>query len=155
MKKSIYILTVLSLASCTVIKSGFSSYDPYENVVIKRKIEKKVEKKEILEKVTPKKIEKEDVITKVIETKEEELKPVVIDTQSEVILKRFKQDYGLIESNETIKRLTREYITKIQEKTHKKVRVAEFLLQVNKVIKETKTKSYTLAITRVLNNWSK
>lgn len=149
MDKIIYILAILSFASCTVIRSGFSSYDPYENVVIKRNIEKKVEKsiekKDVKE--TPKRIEKIEI--------KEELKPIVIDMQSEVILKRFKQDYGLIESNETIKRLTKEYVEKIQEKTNKNVRVPEFLLQVNKVIKETKTKSYTLAITRVLNNWSK
>lgn len=154
MRKIALMIALASLVSCTGLKSEFSSYDPYEKVVLNNKTETIKTNKKEKQTITKTSVEKnEKVVNKI--NYNEELKPVIIDSQSEYILKRLKQDYSLIESNETIKRLTKEYIEKIQKSVNKNIRVPEFLSKVNKIIKETKTKSYTLAVTRVLNNWSK
>ena len=64
-----------------------------------------------------------------------------------------KDTYGLVESKEDIKRKTIEAIMKLRKEKNEKVSVQQFLLQVHKVIKESQTKSYTMAVTRVISNW--
>lgn len=150
MKKVVYIVILLNLVSCMYIKSELSFYDPYENISIKKDKIEKIKKIEKFEEKKPK--IRKVVVEKKVEEKEE-LKPIMIDSQTKYILKRIKSDYSLIESEETIERLTKEYATRIQEKTKKNINILKFISEVHKVVKETKMKSYTLAVTRVLNNW--
>lgn len=150
MKKVVYIVILLNLVSCMYIKSELSFYDPYENISIKKD---KIEKNKKIEKVEEKKPEIRKVLVEKKVEEKEELKPIMIDSQTKYILKRIKSDYSLIESEETIERLTKEYATRIQEKTKKNINILKFISEVHKVVKETKMKSYTLAVTRVLNNW--
>lgn len=87
--------------------------------------------------------------------KEEPIKPVVLTRDIKEILRAIKKDYNLVESNDDIERKTVEGLTRLRKETNKNITPAELLKEIHKVIKETNTKSYTMAISRVLNNWSK
>lgn len=199
MKKIIYISTIIILAtSCTALRNATSTYDPYENRVVKYYgketntvgtsiyesiVEKAVDivydtKKNISNKaneVTEKKQEQvqkkveqntEQVVNKVeknteqiIKTEEKELniklEDIVFTQQEKTILELFKTEYNLVESKEDIIRKTKESILQISKKNNKKIKNLEFIKEVNEVLKTTKTKSYTLAVTRVINGWNK
>lgn len=87
--------------------------------------------------------------------KEEPIKPVVLTRDIKEILRAIKKDYNLVESNDDIERKTVEGLTRLRKENNKNITPAELLKEIHKVIKETNTKSYTMAISRVLNNWSK
>lgn len=87
--------------------------------------------------------------------REEPIKPVVLTRDIKEILRAIKKDYNLVESNDDIERKTVEGLTRLRKETNKNITPAELLKEIHKVIKETNTKSYTMAISRVLNNWSK
>ena len=80
-------------------------------------------------------------------------KPIVLEQNEVKLMELLKDTYGLVESKEDIKRKTIEAIMKLRKEKNEKVSVQQFLLQVHKVIKESQTKSYTMAVTRVISNW--
>lgn len=181
-KKLVLLALILSITSCTGFKGVISPNDPYKNVVLRRKVEykEKVEKPRnndiskmiVVKKEEPKpkpKVESLDNIISVkkpkpkVESldniisvkKEEPIKPVVLTRDIKEILRAIKKDYNLVESNDDIERKTVEGLTRLRKETNKNITPAELLKEIHKVIKETNTKSYTMAISRVLNNWSK
>lgn len=167
-KKLVLLVLILSITSCTGFKGVISPNDPYKNVVLRKKLEhtEKVEKPRnndiskmiVVKKEEPKqkpkpKVESLDNIISV--KKEEPIKPVVLTRDIKEILRAIKKDYNLVESNDDIERKTVEGLTRLRKETNKNITPAELLKEIHKVIKETNTKSYTMAISRVLNNWSK
>ncbi|WP_308557742.1 hypothetical protein [uncultured Sneathia sp.] len=181
-KKLVLLALILSITSCTGFKGVISHNDPYKNVVLRKKVEykEKVEKPRnndiskmiVVKKEEPKpkpKVESLDNIISVkkpkpkVESldniisvkKEEPIKPVVLTRDIKEILRAIKKDYNLVESNDDIERKTVEGLTRLRKETNKNITPAELLKEIHKVIKETNTKSYTMAISRVLNNWSK
>lgn len=181
-KKLVLLALILSITSCTGFKGVISHNDPYKNVVLRKKLEhiEKVEKPRnndiskmiVVKKEEPKpkpKVESLDNIISVkkpkpkVESldniisvkKEEPIKPVVLTRDIKEILRAIKKDYNLVESNDDIERKTVEGLTRLRKETNKNITPAELLKEIHKVIKETNTKSYTMAISRVLNNWSK
>ncbi|WP_288867586.1 hypothetical protein [uncultured Sneathia sp.] len=181
-KKLVLLALILSITSCTGFKGVISPNDPYKNVVLRKKLEhtEKVEKPRnndiskmiVVKKEEPKpkpKVESLDNIISVKKTKpkvesldniisvkkEEPIKPVVLTRDIKEILRAIKKDYNLVESNDDIERKTVEGLTRLRKETNKNITPAELLKEIHKVIKETNTKSYTMAISRVLNNWSK
>lgn len=183
-KKLVLLVLILSITSCTGFKGVISHNDPYKNVVLRKKLEhtEKVEKPRnndiskmiVVKKEEPKlkpkpKVESLDNIISVkkpkpkVESldniisvkKEEPIKPVVLTRDIKEILRAIKKDYNLVESNDDIERKTVEGLTRLRKETNKNITPAELLKEIHKVIKETNTKSYTMAISRVLNNWSK
>lgn len=181
-KKLVLLVLILSITSCTGFKGVISPNDPYKNVVLRKKLEhtEKVEKPRnndiskmiVVKKEEPKpkpKVESLDNIISVKKTKpnvesldniisvkkEEPIKPVVLTRDIKEILRAIKKDYNLVESNDDIERKTVEGLTRLRKETNKNITPAELLKEIHKVIKETNTKSYTMAISRVLNNWSK
>ena len=181
-KKLVLLALILSITSCTGFKGVISPNDPYKNVVLRKKLEytEKVEKPRnndiskmiVVKKEEPKpkpKVESLDNIISVkkpkpkVESldniisvkKEEPIKPVVLTRDIKEILRAIKKDYNLVESNDDIERKTVEGLTRLRKETNKNITPAELLKEIHKVIKETNTKSYTMAISRVLNNWSK
>lgn len=183
-KKLVLLALILSITSCTGFKGVISPNDPYKNVVLRKKLEhtEKVEKPRnndiskmiVVKKEEPKqkpkpKVESLDKIISVKKTKpkvesldniisvkrEEPIKPVVLTRDIKEILRAIKKDYNLVESNDDIERKTVEGLTRLRKETNKNITPAELLKEIHKVIKETNTKSYTMAISRVLNNWSK
>lgn len=181
-KKLVLLVLILSITSCTGFKGVISPNDPYKNVVLRKKLEhtEKVEKPRnndiskmiVVKKEEPKpkpKVESLDNIISVkkpkpkVESldniisvkKEEPIKPVVLTREIKEILRAIKKDYNLVESNDDIERKTVEGLTRLRKETNKNITPAELLKEIHKVIKETNTKSYTMAISRVLNNWSK
>ena len=181
-KKLVLLALILSITSCTGFKGVISHNDPYKNVVLRKKVEykEKVEKPRnndiskmiVVKKEEPKpkpKVESLDNIISVkkpkpkVESldniisvkKEEPIKPVVLIRDIKEILRAIKKDYNLVESNDDIERKTVEGLTRLRKETNKNITPAELLKEIHKVIKETNTKSYTMAISRVLNNWSK
>lgn len=183
-KKLVLLALILSITSCTGFKGVISPNDPYKNVVLRKKVEykEKVEKPRnndiskmiVVKKEEPKpkpkpKVESLDNIISVkkpkpkVESldniisvkKEEPIKPVVLTRDIKEILRAIKKDYNLVESNDDIERKTVEGLTRLRKETNKNITPAELLKEIHKVIKETNTKSYTMAISRVLNNWSK
>lgn len=181
-KKLVLLVLILSITSCTGFKGVISHNDPYKNVVLRKKLEhiEKVEKPRnndiskmiVVKKEEPKpkpKVESLDNIISVKKTKpkvesldniisvkkEEPIKPVVLTRDIKEILRAIKKDYNLVESNDDIERKTVEGLTRLRKETNKNITPAELLKEIHKVIKETNTKSYTMAISRVLNNWSK
>ena len=183
-KKLVLLALILSITSCTGFKGVISHNDPYKNVVLRKKMEhtEKVEKPrnndiskmKVVKKEEPKpkpkpKVESLDNIISVKKPKpkvesldniisvkrEEPIKPVVLTRDIKEILRAIKKDYNLVESNDDIERKTVEGLTRLRKETNKNITPAELLKEIHKVIKETNTKSYTMAISRVLNNWSK
>lgn len=181
-KKLVLLVLILSITSCTGFKGVISPNDPYKNVVLRKKLEhtEKVEKPRnndiskmiVVKKEEPKpkpKVESLDNIISVKKTKpkvesldniisvkkEEPIKPVVLTRDIKEILRAIKKDYNLVESNDDIERKTVEGLTRLRKETNKNITPAELLKEIHKVIKETNTKSYTMTISRVLNNWSK
>lgn len=183
-KKLVLLALILSITSCTGFKGVISPNDPYKNVVLRKKLEhtEKVEKPRnndiskmiVVKKEEPKpkpkpKVESLDNIISVKKPKpkvesldniisvkrEEPIKPVVLTRDIKEILRAIKKDYNLVESNDDIERKTVEGLTRLRKETNKNITPAELLKEIHKVIKETNTKSYTMAISRVLNNWSK
>lgn len=183
-KKLVLLVLILSITSCTGFKGVISPNDPYKNVVLRKKLEhtEKVEKPRnndiskmiVVKKEEPKpkpkpKVESLDNIISVKKPKpkvesldniisvkrEEPIKPVVLTRDIKEILRAIKKDYNLVESNDDIERKTVEGLTRLRKETNKNITPAELLKEIHKVIKETNTKSYTMAISRVLNNWSK
>lgn len=181
-KKLVLLALILSITSCTGFKGVISPNDPYKNVVLRKKLEhtEKVEKTRnndiskmiVVKKEEPKpkpKVESLDNIISVKKPKpkvesldniisvkrEEPIKPVVLTRDIKEILRAIKKDYNLVESNDDIERKTVEGLTRLRKETNKNITPAELLKEIHKVIKETNTKSYTMAISRVLNNWSK
>lgn len=181
-KKLVLLALILSITSCAGFKGVISHNDPYKNVVLRKKVEykEKVEKPRnndiskmiVVKKEEPKpkpKVESLDNIISVkkpkpkVESldniisvkKEEPIKPVVLTRDIKEILRAIKKDYNLVESNDDIERKTVEGLTRLRKETNKNITPAELLKEIHKVIKETNTKSYTMAISRVLNNWSK
>lgn len=183
-KKLVLLVLILSITSCTGFKGVISPNDPYKNVVLRKKVEykEKVEKPHnndiskmiVVKKEEPKpkpkpRVESLDKIISVKKTKpkvesldniisvkrEEPIKPVVLTRDIKEILRAIKKDYNLVESNDDIERKTVEGLTRLRKETNKNITPAELLKEIHKVIKETNTKSYTMAISRVLNNWSK
>lgn len=181
-KKLVLLALILSITSCTGFKGVISHNDPYKNVVLRKKLEytEKVEKPRnndiskmiVVKKEEPKpkpKVESLDNIISVKKPKpkvesldniisvkrEEPIKPVVLTRDIKEILRAIKKDYNLVESNDDIERKTVEGLTRLRKETNKNITPAELLKEIHKVIKETNTKSYTMAISRVLNNWSK
>ena len=167
-KKLVLLVLILSITSCTGFKGVISPNDPYKNVVLRKKLEhtEKVEKPRnndiskmiVVKKEEPKPKPKPRVesLDKIISVKKEEpIKPVVLTRDIKEILRAIKKDYNLVESNDDIERKTVEGLTRLRKETNKNITPAELLKEIHKVIKETNTKSYTMAISRVLNNWSK
>lgn len=163
-KKLVLLVLILSITSCTGFRGVISHNDPYKNVVLRKKVEhtEKVEKprnNDISKMIVVKKEEpkpKVESLDKIISVKKEEpIKPVVLTRDIKEILRAIKKDYNLVESNEDMERKTVEGLTKLRKETNKNITPAELLKEIHKVIKETNTKSYTMAISRVLNNWSK
>lgn len=163
-KKLVLLVLILSITSCTGFKGVISHNDPYKNVVLRKKMEhtEKVEKprnNDISKMIVVKKEEpkpKVESLDKIISVKKEEpIKPVVLTRDIKEILRAIKKDYNLVESNDDIERKTVEGLTRLRKETNKNITPAELLKEIHKVIKETNTKSYTMAISRVLNNWSK
>ena len=181
-KKLVLLALILSITSCTGFKGVISPNDPYKNVVLRKKLEytEKVEKPRnndiskmiVVKKEEPKpkpKVESLDNIISVKKPKpkvesldniisvkrEEPIKPVILTRDIKEILRAIKKDYNLVESNDDIERKTVEGLTRLRKETNKNITPAELLKEIHKVIKETNTKSYTMAISRVLNNWSK
>lgn len=181
-KKLVLLALILSITSCTGFKGVISHNDPYKNVVLRKKLEhiEKVEKPRnndiskmiVVKKEEPKpkpKVESLDNIISVKKPKpkvesldniisvkrEEPIKPVILTRDIKEILRAIKKDYNLVESNDDIERKTVEGLTILRKETNKNITPAELLKEIHKVIKETNTKSYTMAISRVLNNWSK
>lgn len=145
-KKLVLLVLILSITSCTGFKGVISPNDPYKNVVLRKKLEhtEKVEKPR-----------NNDISKMIVVKKEEPIKPVVLTRDIKEILRAIKKDYNLVESNDDIERKTVEGLTRLRKETNKNITPAELLKEIHKVIKETNTKSYTMAISRVLNNWSK
>lgn len=165
-KKLVLLVLILSITSCTGFKGVISHNDPYKNVVLRKKMEhtEKVEKprnNDISKMIVVKKEEskpkpKVESLDNIISVKKEEpIKPVVLTRDIKEILRAIKKDYNLVESNDDIERKTVEGLTRLRKETNKNITPAELLKEIHKVIKETNTKSYTMAISRVLNNWSK
>lgn len=183
-KKLVLLVLILSITSCTGFKGVISHNDPYKNVVLRKKMEhtEKVEKPRnndiskmiVVKKEEPKPKPKVESLDKIISVKKEEpkpkaesldniisvkkeepIKPVVLTRDIKEILRAIKKDYNLVESNDDIERKTVEGLTRLRKETNKNITPAELLKEIHKVIKETNTKSYTMAISRVLNNWSK
>lgn len=165
-KKLVLLVLILSITSCTGFKGVISPNDPYKNVVLRRKVEykEKVEKPRnndiskmiVVKKEEPKPKPKVESLDNIISVKKEEpIKPVVLTRDIKEILRAIKKDYNLVESNDDIERKTVEGLTRLRKETNKNITPAELLKEIHKVIKETNTKSYTMAISRVLNNWSK
>ena len=126
-----------------------------DNIISVKKPRPKVESLDnIISVKKPKpKVESLDNIISV--KREEPIKPVVLTRDIKEILRAIKKDYNLVESNDDIERKTVEGLTRLRKETNKNITPAELLKEIHKVIKETNTKSYTMAISRVLNNWSK
>lgn len=165
-KKLVLLVLILSITSCTGFKGVISPNDPYKNVVLRKKLEhiEKVEKPRnndiskmiVVKKEEPKPKPKVESLDNIISVKREEpIKPVVLTRDIKEILRAIKKDYNLVESNDDIERKTVEGLTRLRKETNKNITPAELLKEIHKVIKETNTKSYTMAISRVLNNWSK
>lgn len=181
-KKLVLLVLILSITSCTGFKGVISPNDPYKNVVLRKKLEhtEKVEKPRnndiskmiVVKKEEPKPKPKVESLDSIISVKkprpkvesldniisvkrEEPIKPVVLTRDIKEILRAIKKDYNLVESNDDIERKTVEGLTRLRKETNKNITPAELLKEIHKVIKETNTKSYTMAISRVLNNWSK
>lgn len=165
-KKLVLLALILSITSCTGFKGVISHNDPYKNVVLRKKLEhiEKVEKPRnndiskmiVVKKEEPKPKPKVESLDNIISVKKEEpIKPVVLTRDIKEILRAIKKDYNLVESNDDIERKTVEGLTRLRKETNKNITPAELLKEIHKVIKETNTKSYTMAISRVLNNWSK
>lgn len=165
-KKLVLLVLILSITSCTGFKGVISPNDPYKNVVLRKKLEhiEKVEKPRnndiskmiVVKKEEPKPKPKVESLDNIISVKKEEpIKPVVLTRDIKEILRAIKKDYNLVESNDDIERKTVEGLTRLRKETNKNITPAELLKEIHKVIKETNTKSYTMAISRVLNNWSK
>lgn len=165
-KKLVLLALILSITSCTGFKGVISHNDPYKNVVLRKKVEykEKVEKPRnndiskmiVVKKEEPKPKPKVESLDNIISVKREEpIKPVVLTRDIKEILRAIKKDYNLVESNDDIERKTVEGLTRLRKETNKNITPAELLKEIHKVIKETNTKSYTMAISRVLNNWSK
>lgn len=165
-KKLVLLALILSITSCTGFKGVISPNDPYKNVVLRKKLEhtEKVEKPRnndiskmiVVKKEEPKPKPKVESLDNIISLKKEEpIKPVVLTRDIKEILRAIKKDYNLVESNDDIERKTVEGLTRLRKETNKNITPAELLKEIHKVIKETNTKSYTMAISRVLNNWSK
>lgn len=183
-KKLVLLVLILSITSCTGFRGVISHNDPYKNVVLRKKVEhtEKVEKPRnndiskmiVVKKEEPKPKPKVESLDKIISVKKEEpkpkaesldniisvkkeepIKPVVLTRDIKEILRAIKKDYNLVESNDDIERKTVEGLTRLRKETNKNITPAELLKEIHKVIKETNTKSYTMAISRVLNNWSK
>lgn len=181
-KKLVLLALILSITSCTGFKGVISPNDPYKNVVLRKKLEhtEKVEKTRnndiskmiVVKKEEPKPKPKVESLDSIISVKkprpkvesldniisvkrEEPIKPVVLTRDIKEILRAIKKDYNLVESNDDIERKTVEGLTRLRKETNKNITPAELLKEIHKVIKETNTKSYTMAISRVLNNWSK
>ncbi|WP_288778274.1 hypothetical protein [uncultured Sneathia sp.] len=165
-KKLVLLALILSITSCTGFKGVISPNDPYKNVVLRKKLEhtEKVEKPRnndiskmiVVKKEEPKPKPKVESLDNIISVKKEEpIKPVVLTRDIKEILRAIKKDYNLVESNDDIERKTVEGLTRLRKETNKNITPAELLKEIHKVIKETNTKSYTMAISRVLNNWSK
>lgn len=165
-KKLVLLVLILSITSCTGFKGVISPNDPYKNVVLRKKLEhtEKVEKPRnndiskmiVVKKEEPKPKPRVESLDKIISVKKEEpIKPVVLTRDIKEILRAIKKDYNLVESNDDIERKTVEGLTRLRKETNKNITPAELLKEIHKVIKETNTKSYTMAISRVLNNWSK
>lgn len=165
-KKLVLLALILSITSCTGFKGVISPNDPYKNVVLRKKVEykEKVEKPRnndiskmiVVKKEEPKPKPKVESLDNIISVKKEEpIKPVVLTRDIKEILRAIKKDYNLVESNDDIERKTVEGLTRLRKETNKNITPAELLKEIHKVIKETNTKSYTMAISRVLNNWSK
>lgn len=181
-KKLVLLALILSITSCTGFKGVISHNDPYKNVVLRKKLEytEKVEKPRnndiskmiVVKKEEPKPKPKVESLDSIISVKkprpkvesldniisvkrEEPIKPVVLTRDIKEILRAIKKDYNLVESNDDIERKTVEGLTRLRKETNKNITPAELLKEIHKVIKETNTKSYTMAISRVLNNWSK
>ena len=126
-----------------------------DNIISVKKPKPKVESLDnIISVKKPKpKVESLDNIISV--KREEPIKPVILTRDIKEILRAIKKDYNLVESNDDIERKTVEGLTRLRKETNKNITPAELLKEIHKVIKETNTKSYTMAISRVLNNWSK
>lgn len=165
-KKLVLLVLILSITSCTGFKGVISPNDPYKNVVLRKKLEhtEKVEKPRnndiskmiVVKKEEPKPKPKVESLDNIISVKKEEpIKPVILTRDIKEILRAIKKDYNLVESNDDIERKTVEGLTRLRKETNKNITPAELLKEIHKVIKETNTKSYTMAISRVLNNWSK
>lgn len=165
-KKLVLLALILSITSCAGFKGVISHNDPYKNVVLRKKVEykEKVEKPRnndiskmiVVKKEEPKPKPKVESLDNIISVKKEEpIKPVVLTRDIKEILRAIKKDYNLVESNDDIERKTVEGLTRLRKETNKNITPAELLKEIHKVIKETNTKSYTMAISRVLNNWSK
>lgn len=144
-KKILFSLIIMGLSSCTSIKGLVSFDDPYENQGKKTIIEETKDK-------IGKKIEKTK--EKFIENKEDLEKVEFTETEKRII-SQFKKEYNLVDTQENIEKQTINAIIKIRKEKDKNVSNLKVLDSINKVIKETKTSSYVLAVSRVINNWGK
>ena len=126
-----------------------------DNIISVKKPRPKVESLDNIISVKKPKPKVESLNNIISVKREEPIKPVVLTRDVKEILRAIKKDYNLVESNDDIERKTVEGLTRLRKETNKNITPAELLKEIHKVIKETNTKSYTMAISRVLNNWSK
>lgn len=122
----------------------------------KQEVEVKAEEKKQENKIsetTTVKIEKteneEKIIPKYTKSDYENIK---LDANDEKVLRLIKRHYGMIEPHETMELKTKELIFKIRKEQEENITSTEVLALIHEMIKETKTRSFVLAVNRVERN---
>ncbi len=174
MKRKIILISILiMLQSCASFRSLFSdNSDPYGRVIEnideekkKRKLtktERKVYnevKKAKTEKRKPKLNAKEQKLydeiynNSVKEDKEKDRnEDITLSRDGKEVLRLMKKVYNLIESYDIMERKTIEAVTKIREQKNPDEDTMAVIKEIHQILKETKTRSYTLAVARVMRN---
>ncbi|PID67405.1 MAG: hypothetical protein CR959_00390 [Fusobacteriales bacterium] len=183
MRKKIILFSILvTLQSCTSLRSIFYPEDPYgrgngkpvkevnyTNIKTEKtkRTKSKTTKKEIYRpEVNYTNIKKDKKLTaeeqrlydeiynpKVKEEKSE-YKPsyITITEDGKNVLRLMKRYYNLIESYDIMEMKTKEAVIKLKQAGNTNVNSLQVIKEIHEIIKETKTRSYVLATARVLRN---
>ncbi len=168
MKRKIILISILiMLQSCTSFRNLFSNNsDPYGRVI--QKIDKEKEKRELTktEKKVYKKVKVAKTEKKPLELTAEEKKlydeiynktleedgKVILSRDGKEVLRLMKKVYNLIEPYDVMERKTVEAVTKIRKQKNPNEDSMVVIKEINQILKETRTRSYTLAVARVMRN---
>ncbi|WP_067139153.1 hypothetical protein [Oceanivirga salmonicida] len=173
-RKIMFICILIMLQSCTAFRNIFSSNDdPYgrvietiENKQTKRKLT--TTEKNLYKEVSKAKKEKRElVLTKeeqklydeIYNSNREETKhkkhtssKVTLSEDGKEVLRLMKKVYNLIEPYDVMQKKTIEAVEKIREQKNPDEDPLIVIKEIHKILKETRTRSFTLAVARVMRN---
>ncbi len=179
MRKKIILISILvTLQSCTSLRSVFYPEDPYGrgnygrpvkevNYTNIKKTKTKSTKEEIYRpEVNYTNIKKgkkltaeeqrlyDEIYNPKAKEEKNEYKPsdVTITEDGKNVLRLMKRYYNLIESYDIMEMKTKEAVIKLKQAGNTNVDSLQVIKEIHEIIKETKTRSYVLATARVLRN---